>query len=57
MSLKARIWASRLGFEPQGWDMGFEGGGRMEKKEKKKKKEKIGITLSTSLVWLGLAGF
>ena len=44
MGLKARIWASRLGFEPQGWDMGFEGGGRTEEKKKKeKKKEKFAL--------------
>ena len=24
MGLEVRIWASRLGFGPQGWDMGLE---------------------------------
>ena len=26
MSLKAGIWASRLGFGPQGWDLGLKAG-------------------------------
>ena len=45
LGLKARIWASRLGFGPQDWDLGleigiwasrrgFEGGGREEEEEK-----------------------
>ena len=37
MAFKTRIWASRLGFEPQDWDMSFEGGGWMEEKEKEEK--------------------
>ena len=37
MSLKTGIWASRLEFGPQDWDL-REG---MEKKEKKKEEEKI----------------
>ena len=35
----ARIWASRLGFGPQGQDLGLEAGGgdgRMEKEKKEK---------------------
>ena len=40
MGLEARIWASRLGFRAQGWDMSFKGGGRTEKEKEKEKKEK-----------------
>ena len=45
MGLEARIWASRLGFEPQGWDMGFDGGGwtEKEKEKEKEKKEKFAL--------------
>ena len=39
LSLEAGIWASRLGFEPRGWDLGLEGGGT-EKKGKEKEEEK-----------------
>ena len=50
MGLEARIWALRLGFGPQDWDLGlktgiwdsrlgFEGGGTEEKKKKKKEEE------------------
>ena len=38
MGLKDEIWASRLGFGPQGLDLGW-GGGTEKKKEKEKKKE------------------
>ena len=41
MGLEGEIWASRLGFGPQGWDMGLEArgrGGAEEKKEEKKEK-------------------
>ena len=50
MGLEVGIWASRLGFGPQGWDMGLEaeiwasrlgGGGGMLEEEEKKKEEKI----------------
>ena len=47
MGLKARIWASRLGFGPRGWDLGLETGicasglefewGLTEEKEEKEK--------------------
>ena len=54
MELEARIWAWRLGFGPQDWDLGLEAGiwalrlrygprgwvERGTKKEKKKKKQK-----------------
>ena len=46
MGLEVGIWASRLGFGPQGWDMGLESeilarrGGMKEEKEKEKEKEK-----------------
>ena len=36
MGHEARIWASRLGFRPQGCDMSFEGGGRTEEEEEEK---------------------
>ena len=47
LGLQARIWALRLVFGPRDWDLGletriwvsklgFEGGGRTEKKEKEK---------------------
>ena len=53
MGLEAGIWASRLGFEPRGWDLGLEasiwalmleyglqgGGGKTEEKEEKKEKK------------------
>ena len=47
MGLETRIWASRLGFEPQDWDMSLEGGGQMEEDEEKmnKKREKEKFTL------------
>ena len=47
MGLETRIWASRLGFEPQDWDMSLEGGGQTEEVEEKmkKKKEKEKFTL------------
>ena len=38
MRLEARIWASRLGFRPQGQDMSFKGEGRMEEKEEEEEK-------------------
>ena len=53
MGLEARVWASRLGFWPQDWDLGlkpgiwvlrlgFEGEGTEKKgEEEEKKKEKI----------------
>ena len=49
MGLEVGIWASRLGFGPQGWDMGLEaeiwawrlGGGVEEKEKEEEKKEKI----------------
>ena len=48
MGLEARIWASRLGFGPQDWNLGletgiwasrlgFEGGGTEEEEEEKEK--------------------
>ena len=46
MGLEARIWASRLGFRPQGWDMSFEGGGRTEKKEEE---EEVKFVLCESI--------
>ena len=50
MGLEARIWALRLGFGPQDWDLGletgiwasrlgFEGGGTEEEEEEEKKEE------------------
>ena len=48
MGLETRIWALRLGFEPQDWDMSLEGGGQMEEDEekmnKKREKEKALVT-------------
>ena len=55
MGLEARIWASRLGFRPQGWDMSFEGGGRMEEKEKEKE-EKEKFVLCKSIGYQPLRG-
>ena len=54
MGLEARIWALRLGFGPQDWDLGletgiwasrlgFEGGGTEEEEEREEEKEKIPI--------------
>ena len=39
MGLETGIWASRLGFGPQDWDMSFEGAGRTEEEEKKEKEK------------------
>ena len=52
MGFKAGIWASRLGFGPQGWDLGldtgiwalrlgFESEGRGMEEKEKEKEEKI----------------
>ena len=47
MGLEARIWALRLGFGPQDWDLGLETGiwasgrGGTEEKKEEEKKEKI----------------
>ena len=43
MGLEAGIWTLKLGFGPQGWDLGLKAGiwagrGWTEKKEKKEKK-------------------
>ena len=45
MGLKARIWASMLGFRPRDWDLGLmvgfrSRGGGTEEKKKEKEKEK-----------------
>ena len=42
LGLEARIWASRLGYEPQGYDMSFKGGGMEGEKEKEKKEKEKG---------------
>ena len=39
MGLKTGIWASRLGYGPQGWDMGLEVGGRGSTKKEVKEEE------------------
>ena len=44
MGLEAKIWASRLGFGLQDWDLGLEtgrGGTKKEEKEMEKENEKI----------------
>ena len=53
MGLEAGIWASRLGFGPQGWDLDLKAGiwalrlgsesvgGRAEEKEKEKKEKSV----------------
>ena len=58
MGLETRIWASRLGFEPQDWDMSLEGGGQMEEDEEKmkKKREKEKFTLCVKALVTGPFG-
>ena len=34
MGLETRIWASKLGFEPQGQEVSFEGGGRRRRRRR-----------------------
>ena len=64
-SLEAGIWASSLGFGPQGWDMGFkaeiwawrwEGGTEKEKEKEEKEKEEEKIPLCESIGHRSLRG-
>ena len=49
LSLKAWIWASQLGFWPQGLDLSLKGSGRTEKKEEKEEKVEEKFVLCESI--------